>query len=109
MVHYPKPSKADLFGRLVTQLKSLDVELLEALPPSLDNYDVVVDALFGFSFKGAPRPPFDSILKLLLDTSQPIVSVDIPSGWDVDQGATSTTSLVIPTPRCFESVGSLYR
>lgn len=25
-------------------------------------YDVVIDALFGFSFKGTPRPPFDKLL-----------------------------------------------
>ena len=43
-------------------------------------YDVVVDALFGFSFKGAPRPPFDTVLATLCQVTRPVVSVDIPSG-----------------------------
>ena len=32
--------------------------------PLAERYDVVLDALFGFSFKGAPRPPFDAILEV---------------------------------------------
>ena len=43
-------------------------------------FDVVVDALFGFSFKGAPRPPFDTVLATLSEITRPLVSVDIPSG-----------------------------
>ncbi|CAK4612552.1 unnamed protein product [Aphanomyces euteiches] len=37
-------------------------------------------------YQGAPRPPFDSILQTLTKTQAPIVSIDIPSGWDVEQG-----------------------
>lgn len=46
------------------------------------DFDLVVDAIFGFSFKGTPRPPFDQILAALqIENHQPIlVSVDIPSG-----------------------------
>ena len=40
----------------------------------LDGFDLVIDALFGFSFKGAPRAPFDAIL------AQAAV-------WDVSGGA----------------------
>uniref|UniRef100_H3AMA5 NAD(P)H-hydrate epimerase n=1 Tax=Latimeria chalumnae TaxID=7897 RepID=H3AMA5_LATCH len=49
-------------------------------------YNLVVDAIFGFSFKGAVREPFNSILKILKEVTIPIASVDIPSGWDVEQG-----------------------
>lgn len=28
------------------------------------SFDVVVDALFGFSFSGTSRPPFDEIIKV---------------------------------------------
>lgn len=40
----------------------------------------------GFSFKPPLRRPFDRILSLLGSSSAPILSVDIPSGWDVERG-----------------------
>jgi len=43
-------------------------------------YDLVVDAIFGFSFKGAVREPFGSILDVLKKTTAPVASIDIPSG-----------------------------
>ena len=46
----------------------------------------MVDAIFGFSFHGTPRAPFDAVIASLNQTSLPIVSVDIPSGWDVELG-----------------------
>lgn len=43
-------------------------------------YDLVVDAIFGFSFKGEVREPFRSILSILDGLTVPIASIDIPSG-----------------------------
>lgn len=40
----------------------------------------------GFSFHPPLRRPFDRILTLLRTSSLPIISVDIPSGWDVEKG-----------------------
>ena len=95
VVYYPKRGKTDLFSRLVTQLKQLNVEIVDSLPASLDDFAVCVDALFGFSFKGNPRPPFDQVLSKLCEVKKScIVSVDIPSGWDVDQGPTGQTILI---------------
>lgn len=48
--------------------------------------DVILDAIFGFSFKPPIRSPFDEILPILNSARLPIVSVDIPSGWDVEKG-----------------------
>lgn len=89
-------TKVPLFTNLVTQLGQLAVPILDALPehstlPQL--HDVIVDAVFGFSFAGDVRPPFDSILAALRDTSVPVASVDVPSGWDVDQGDVSRAGL----------------
>lgn len=51
---------------------------------SLGAYDLVLDAMFGFGFKGDPRPPFDVILKdLSKGGATPVVSIDVPSGWSV--------------------------
>lgn len=50
--------------------------------PEVDSrYQLVVDAIFGFSFKGTSvREPFDTILHTLKEVKVPIVSVDVPSG-----------------------------
>lgn len=57
-----------------------------ALRTALASSDVILDAIFGFSFKGPARPPFDEALGLLASSGLPIVSVDVPSGWDVERG-----------------------
>ncbi|CAM9454184.1 unnamed protein product [Hapterophycus canaliculatus] len=86
---YPKPTPRQLFTNLVEQCKQLDIPFLPDWAAAGDlgtRYDVVVDAMFGFGFKGDPRPPFDTILKDLSSCALPIVSVDVPSGWSVDEG-----------------------
>ena len=65
-----------------------DLELAETtLSTALAASDVVLDAIFGFSFKPPVRAPFDAALPLIARSGLPIVSVDIPSGWDVEGGA----------------------
>ncbi|XP_047410498.1 NAD(P)H-hydrate epimerase isoform X2 [Sciurus carolinensis] len=60
---------------------------LKLFPMMIDElYDLVVDAIFGFSFKGDVREPFRSILSVLSGLTVPIASIDIPSGWDVEKG-----------------------
>lgn len=56
------------------------------LQNALSNSDVILDAIFGFSFKPPIRAPFDSALQFIGSSGLPIVSVDIPSGWDVEKG-----------------------
>jgi len=45
-----------------------------------------VDAIFGYSFSGEVKPPFGQVLARLKPLKQPLASVDIPSGWDVERG-----------------------
>lgn len=49
--------------------------------------------MLGFSFKGTPRSPFDFVISCLKNdkTRPPIVSVDIPSGWDIELGDPNQT------------------
>ena len=58
----------------------------ESLRQALRSTDVILDAIFGFSFQPPVRSPFDAALLLLAQAKLPIVSVDIPSGWDVEAG-----------------------
>ncbi|GAB2224244.1 hypothetical protein Droror1_Dr00004996 [Drosera rotundifolia] len=97
-VCYPKRSPKPLYSGLVTQLESLRIPFLSVddLPPDFSNYfDIVIDAMFGFSFHGTPRPPFDILIQRLVvlhnhdhapENTLVIVSVDIPSGWHVEEG-----------------------
>ena len=59
---------------------------MDPLRDALARSDVILDAIFGFSFKPPARPPFDAALPLLTQSGLPIVSVDVPSGWNVDEG-----------------------
>jgi len=88
VVLYPKRTDRQIFKNLVTQLEWLGVPVLKSLEEaSLAETHAVVDCIFGFSFKGAVRPPFDAVLPALAaEGAPPIISVDIPSGWDVETG-----------------------
>ncbi|KAL5705902.1 Pyridoxine/pyridoxamine 5'-phosphate oxidase 1 [Ranunculus cassubicifolius] len=98
---YPKRTSKTLYTGLVTQLESLSIPFLslEDLPQDLSkDFDIVIDAMFGFSFHGTPRPPFDDLIQKLISLhshdqtgkrSIAIVSVDIPSGWHVEEGDVS--------------------
>ena len=62
----------------------MDMPFLSFLPsePNLinDSFNLVVDALFGFSFKGPPRPDFATVLDTLKNIEIPLASIDVPSG-----------------------------
>ncbi len=90
-VYYPKPTNAPIFTGLQKQLRNLHVPFLAADGPAefdsaLSEADLVVDSLFGFSFKPPVRAPFDGVLSKIIASSKPVLSVDIPSSWDVENG-----------------------
>eukprot|EP01134_Creolimax_fragrantissima_P002454 CFRG2454T1 len=86
-VYYPKRKDVSLYKNLTTQCEQMNVTVLFDLPPlTEDAYGLLIDALFGFSFKGEPREPYKSALQNMINSSIDICSVDIPSGWDVEKG-----------------------
>jgi hydroxyethylthiazole kinase-like uncharacterized protein yjeF len=48
--------------------------------------DVVVDALFGTGFSGAPRTEAADLIRRINEAPAPVVAVDIPSGVDASTG-----------------------
>eukprot|EP00301_Raphidiophrys_heterophryoidea_P016715 c26346_g1_i1.p1 GENE.c26346_g1_i1~~c26346_g1_i1.p1 ORF type:complete len:248 (+),score=72.96 c26346_g1_i1:168-911(+) len=96
----PKPPSKPLYQNLQVQCQKLGIEVLPAMPTTDtsdsndQNYHVIVDAVFGFSFAGDVRPPFDAVMQILRNTRVPIVSIDIPSGWHVEQGNVSGLGVV---------------
>jgi len=105
----PKLGSKDIYKRLHTQCTNMHIPTLPPAAASEPGYsesstdpdpklaettlatalaasDVVLDAIFGFSFRPPVRAPFDAALPLIARAGLPIVSVDIPSGWDVERG-----------------------
>ncbi|KAI8057690.1 YjeF N-terminal domain-containing protein [Syncephalis plumigaleata] len=90
VVYYPKPGRHQLFQQLVRQCRNLSIPIADDAPQRMVNEaDIIVDSVFGFSFNGSVREPFTQVINLFRTTKLPIVSVDIPSGWDVEQGCRS--------------------
>ena len=89
MILYPKRGQSDLFTNLVKQCAKMEIEFINEMPQveELNNdYQLIIDALFGFSFKPPVRPSFADILGRLSETKTPVASIDIPSGWHVEEG-----------------------
>lgn len=72
--------------RLKRQCENMEIPVITDLSTALRGAHVILDAIFGFSFSGPVRPPFDTALNELNKSQLPILSVDIPSGWDVETG-----------------------
>lgn len=91
-IYYPKRTDKPLYHALTTQCVKMGLSFVDTAP-SADvisrNYDVIVDALFGFSFQGPPRGEFATVISNIVESRVPVLSVDVPSGWDVEQGNTS--------------------
>ncbi|KAI9743370.1 MAG: hypothetical protein M1818_003216 [Claussenomyces sp. TS43310] len=85
-IYYPKQSKNELYQRLATQLKHLEIPFVDDFPGALRSTDHVVDAIFGFSFSGEIREPFPSVIEALERTKVPVTSVDAPSSWNIEEG-----------------------
>ena len=52
----------------------------------LSQFDFIIDGIFGFSFKPPIRNPYDCVISALKNTKIPVLSIDIPSGWDIEKG-----------------------
>ncbi|XP_066256793.1 NAD(P)H-hydrate epimerase isoform X1 [Euwallacea similis] len=89
VVYYPKQTDKELYHNLTHQCCSMNIPVLQALPEKSKiegEFGLIVDALFGFSFKPPVREDFVPVINLMKTSSIPIASVDIPSGWNVETG-----------------------
>jgi len=85
-VYYPKRTSGDLYSRLVTQLRALDVAFVDDFPAAAHEADAIIDAIFGFSFSGEVREPFPAAIRALETTRVPVLAVDAPSSWNIETG-----------------------
>ncbi|CAG8599762.1 14011_t:CDS:10 [Acaulospora colombiana] len=85
-IFYPRRPPKELYQRLVAQCENLKIPFTDNLSDQFSRNDLILDAIFGFSFSGEVKAPFDQIIQDLRETKLPIASVDIPSAWDVEKG-----------------------
>jgi NAD(P)H-hydrate epimerase len=64
----------------------MDVVSVDGLDAAVASVDVLVDALLGTGSTGAPRPPYDRVIRAMNGAGKPIVAVDGPSGIDFTTG-----------------------
>jgi NAD(P)H-hydrate epimerase len=82
---------------------------------------LLLDALIGYSLRGAPREPIASLIRAANTAGPPVLALDIPSGLDGDSGeaseptirAAATLTLALPKagllqPAARAWVGELY-
>lgn len=89
LIYYPKRTDKAIFNGLVRQCQKMGIRFTDELPQqeTMDReYSVIVDALFGFSFKPPVRQTMEETMKRLCLTKTPVASIDVPSGWDVELG-----------------------
>jgi len=71
------------------KLRGKDVVLktgLKGLREALKGSDVVVDALFGFGFRGEMRSPYKECVEEVNEYSRKVISIDVPSGLNASRG-----------------------
>lgn len=89
---------------------------LPSMPP-----DLILDGLIGYSLRGAPRGRAADLIGWAKDVVAPVLSLDVPSGFDAQIGAisdptihaTATLTLALPkrglaAPAIRHAVGDLY-
>jgi NAD(P)H-hydrate epimerase len=83
-VYYPVRTDKLLYSNLVHQCEASSVHVSDSLSDNIFTYDLIVDALFGFSFKPPVREKFLPAINALKNIDKPICSIDIPSGWSIE-------------------------
>ena len=69
-----------------TGSKVNDIKQQKGLPEDLNNFHIVIDAIFGTGFKGKVSGLYLSAIKLINSCSSKKISIDLPSGLDSDSG-----------------------
>ena len=59
-----------------------------------NEYDIIIDALFGIGFKGILASEYIALIDVVNDFQATVISVDVPSGVDATTGQVSTTAIV---------------
>jgi NAD(P)H-hydrate epimerase len=99
-------------ARDLSQVPQAQLDILEKIspvkviePPALNStYDLIIDGLIGYSLSGAPRGKVAEFIVAANATDTPVLSLDVPSGYDGGTGevqipcvrADTTVTLALP-------------
>jgi NAD(P)H-hydrate epimerase len=110
-----------LKGAARNQLRILRAAGVQPVDPSqareaLDRAQIVVDALIGYSLRGAPRGRAAELIDLCNEHAAHVISLDVPSGLDATSGQAPgqvvrpdrTLTLALPKTGLHEVPGELY-
>src|SRR3990167_2927201 len=82
-----------LLNMKISVKEILDISGVNSILNELNNYNILVDALFGTGLSGDVREPFKTLIDGVNNLNKPIVSVDIPSGLDCNTGKILGTAI----------------
>ncbi len=97
----------------ILQRMGVPVQRFESsLPP----HEILVDAVIGYSLEGPSRGVARDLIAAANTSSAPVISLDVPSGVDVDSGeaageavkASATMTLALPKPGLLQSSALAY-
>jgi NAD(P)H-hydrate epimerase len=95
------------------EIKELQEGDINEIEKELHGCNLIVDAIFGTGLSGEIREPVRSLIAKINESNIPVVSVDIPSGLDCDEGtvlgtavkATKTVTFVAAKTGFFKEYG----
>ncbi|XP_059846788.1 yjeF N-terminal domain-containing 3 [Hypanus sabinus] len=89
-IYYPKRSCKSIFLDFTVQCEKLDIPFLSYLPNEVqlinDAYNLIIDAVLGLSDEAGLKELYCNILSTMKHVKIPVISIDVPSGWDVENG-----------------------
>jgi NAD(P)H-hydrate epimerase len=103
-------TRNQIHGVPAQQLATLDRMAVETHGPEkiggedAGSAELVIDALIGYSLRGAPRDPIASLIRRTNASGTPVLALDVPSGLNADTGepsdptirAAATLTLALP-------------
>lgn len=73
---------------ILTKIDANIVTIDENNIPDFKNFDIVIDSIFGIGIKGKPKDVYAKIIKAINSSKVFVISIDIPSGLNGDNGQT---------------------
>ena len=74
------------FKQEYTEKGLTEAEIKQKLDDLFSGQDLIVDAILGYSFKPPLREPYGTVIRGLKNVEAKVLSVDVPSGWNVETG-----------------------
>ena len=98
-LYCPFPNLKELTAKHRRYCQSLDLPFVETVE-ALQNCDVLIDGLFGFGLQRSLSDDLAATVNQINQWSQPIVSIDLPSGLHTDTGAVLGTAVCATHTLC---------